>query len=149
MTGSAGRLAAILESVPARLGAIPEAEAGHRPAPGHWSRKEILGHLIDSAANNHQRIVRARLTPRLDFPGYEQESWVASQSYASEPWRDLVELWVTLNRHLLHIIRAVPEAALAHQCVIGGKPPVTLAALIDGYRQHLEHHLDQLFTERT
>jgi hypothetical protein len=56
-----------------------------KPAPDRWSKKEILGHLIDSAANNHQRFVRAQGTPRLEFPGYEQEFWVATQAYASAP----------------------------------------------------------------
>jgi len=141
---AADRLAAILESVPQRLAAIPDAEAELQPAPGRWSKKEILGHLIDSASNNHQRIVRALLAQRIDFPAYEQESWVALQGYVTEAWSDLVNLWLLLNRHLLHVIRTIPETAFSHECAVGGKAPMPLPVLIAGYLEHLDHHLDQV-----
>jgi hypothetical protein len=143
---AANRLARILGSVPPRLCNISESDAALRSAPGRWSKKEILGHLIDSAGNNHQRFVRAQFVPSLEFPGYEQEGWVAAQSYATESWPDLVNLWLLLNRHLVHIAEAMPEASFAHECVIGGKPPVALSTLIEDYLRHLEHHLDQIFT---
>lgn len=144
MKDAIDRLAAILESMPQRLGAIPDAEASLQPAPGRWSKKEILGHLIDSASNNHQRIVRALLAPRVEFPAYAQDSWVAAQSYASEPWPDLISLWSALNRHLLHVIRTMPETAHRHEIAFGGNPPIALSALIGGYLNHLEHHLEQV-----
>ena len=137
---------ALLESVPPRLVEIPDAEASLRREPGRWSKKEILGHLIDSAANNHQRFVRAQLTQHLEFPNYEQESWVAAQSYASEPWPDLVNLWLLLNRHLLHVVKSMPASVLTHECAIGGKPGVPLRALIADYVSHMEHHLNQVFS---
>src|SRR5712691_6144508 len=114
MADIAERLEAILESAPARLSAISDSdsESARRSAPGGWCKKEILGHLIDSAANNHQRFVRAQLAPRVEFPAYQQESWVASQAYATEPWPDLVNLWVLFNRHLLHTVRAMPDTVL-------------------------------------
>jgi len=90
--------------------------------------------------------VRAQFEPRLEFPGYEQEGWVAAQAYATESWPDLVNLWLLLNRHLVHIVEAMPEERLAHECAIGGKAPVTLAALIEDYVAHLEKHLEQIFT---
>ena len=146
MMEAANRLARILGSVPPRLCNISEADAAHRSAPGRWSKKEILGHLIDSAVNNHQRFVRAQFVPRLEFPGYEQEAWVAAQAYATESWPDLVNLWLLLNRHLVHVIEAIPEASFAHECVIGANAPVTLSFLVTDYLRHLEHHLDQIFT---
>jgi hypothetical protein len=69
---------------------------------------------------------------------------VAAQAYATEPWPDLVNLWLLLNRHLVHIIEAMPEASFAHECAIGGKAPVALSALMDDYLAHLEKHLDQI-----
>ena len=107
MTQTADRFARILAATPLRLADISEADASHPPAPGRWSKKEILGHLIDSAANNHQRFVRAQLAPSVVDPSYQQEQWVATQGYAAEPWPDLVNLWLLYNRHLLHIIRGV------------------------------------------
>jgi hypothetical protein len=141
---SARLLASLLQTVPPRLATIPDDEAAQPPAPGRWSKKQILGHLIDSASNNHQRWVRAQVAPRLEFPGYPQESWVAVQSYATESWPDLVELWLVLNRHLLHIIRNVPESCLSRPCVIGTNDEIALSAVIEGYVTHMEHHLAQI-----
>src|ERR1035437_8771110 len=101
MTATIAHLEELLKTVPQRLADIPDDTPTPNPPQNRWSKKEILGHLIDSAANTPQRFVRAQSVPRLEFPGYEQEFWVATQSYAAEPWPDLVNLWLLLNRHLL------------------------------------------------
>jgi hypothetical protein len=141
---AAEKLERILATESGRLAAIADPQDAAQPSAGRWSKKEILGHLIDSAANNHQRFVRAQLESHLDFPGYQQESWVSTQAYSAEPWIELVKLWVQLNRHLLHIIRRIPPDRLANTCAIDGKPPVALSGLIDDYVSHLEHHLQQI-----
>ncbi len=82
-----------------RLSQISEEQSTKPLADGKWSRKEVIGHLIDSAANNHARFVRAQLDNNLVFPGYEQEKWVAIQRYNEEPWRQLVALWQHYNLH--------------------------------------------------
>ena len=135
-----------LERVPPKLNAISEEQAARRPAPGKWSKKEILGHLIDSAGNNHQRIVRAQLVPVLEFPEYEQEGWVRSQSYQTEPWADLVQLWTSLNRHLAHVVEAIPQEALTHTCKIGDHDPFPLSDLEEHYMRHVEHHIEQILS---
>ena len=134
----------LLKTVPKRLVDLADDAVSHKPAPNRCSKKEILGHLIDSAANNHQRFVRAQSTPRLEFPGYEQEFWVATQAYATESWPDLVNLWLLLNRHLLHVVKAMPEAVWRHECAIGGHPAVTLEALVADYLRHVDSHVAQL-----
>ena len=91
------------------LAGISESESKRKSAPDKWSKKEILGHLIDSAANNHQRFVRAQLSAELRIPGYEQQVWVATQRYQNESWENLLQLWKSYNLHLLHIISAIPE----------------------------------------
>jgi hypothetical protein len=123
---------------------VSEAGAASKSGPGRWSKKEILGHLIDSAGNNHQRFVRAQLTPRLETPGYEQMAWVASQSYITESWADLIELWSAYNRHLLHVVKAMPDAVLKNEVVIGTNSPATLEAVVIDYVRHLNHHLGQI-----
>src|ERR1035437_5367639 len=138
------RLEELLKSVPQRLADIPDDAVALKPAPNRWSKKEILGHLIDSAANNHQRFVRAQSGPRLEFPNYEQEFWVATQAYVTAPWPDLVNLWLLLNRHLLRVVKAMPAEVLSDECVIGGRPAVTLEALAAGYLRHAAHHLGPL-----
>ena len=141
----ARRLAELLETVPARLAQFSEEQAARKPDPARWSKKEILGHLIDSAANNHQRFVRAQLAPAIELPGYEQEGWVRSQQYQAEPWPDLIQMWRVYNRHLAHVMEAISPECRTHPCTIGGAPAVTLGFVVDDYVRHLEHHLGQIF----
>jgi hypothetical protein len=144
MKTAADRLCSVLESVPGRLSALGE-EASSQPITAEkWSRKQVLGHLIDSASNNHQRFVRAQIAASLVFPAYAQNEWVATQHYQSEPWRDLVALWASYNRHLLHVIENIPADKQNHVCEIGENDPVTLAFLVEDYVKHMEHHLDQI-----
>src|SRR5215211_6351731 len=84
----------------AALSARSADEAARRPAPGKWSPKAIIGHLVDSAANNHQRFVRAQLQYDLIVAGYAQEAWVALQRYQDAPWMELVALWREYNLHI-------------------------------------------------
>jgi hypothetical protein len=141
------RLRVILETVPPRLRAISEAESARRPAADKWSRKEILGHLVDSASNNHQRFVRAQLVEELRFPPYEQEGWVAAQRYRDEPWQAIVELWQAYNRHLLHVMTAVPESRYGRRCLSGEGEPATLHDHMVDYVRHLDHHLGQILPQ--
>src|SRR5262245_15415081 len=126
------------------LRAVSDDAAGRKPKPDVWSVKEILGHLIDSVANNHQRFVRAQLATELSFPGYEQNAWVSSQDYQGRPWSQLVDLWVHYNHHLAHVIRRTPKAAAHVPIRIGDDPPVPLNVLAEHYVAHLRHHLEQI-----
>ncbi len=83
-----------------------EAEASRDRGAGKWTPKEVLGHLIDSAANNHQRFVRAQLAGAFAGPGYDQVAWVAVHRYRQRPWLELVDLWVALNRQVAASSRA-------------------------------------------
>lgn len=138
------RLGSVIERATGRLARITEVESASPVAPGKWSRKEILGHLIDSAANNHQRFVRAQLESPLNFPGYAQERWVETQNYQEESWGYLVGCWAGYNRHLLHVLAQIPADKLNYTCVIGEDNPVTLEFLAQDYVRHLEHHLTQI-----
>lgn len=134
---------------------MTEDQAERRRAPGAWSPKEIVGHLIDSAANNHQRFVRAQFQQDLVFPGYAQDDWVAAQRYQAAPWHRLVDLWRLYNLHLLHLVSVIPEGELTRRRHphslhrIAGKiveehVPATLEYLIRDYLGHLKHHLGQI-----
>lgn len=111
---------------------------------GGWSRKQLLGHLIDSAANNHQRFVRAQMEDALVSPGYAQESWVETQQYQRVSWNQLVEFWVSYNRHLVHVASCIPAEKLGRLVRVGGDEPAPLELVITGYIAHCEHHLEQL-----
>lgn len=113
-------------------------------AADKWSRKQLLGHLIDSAANNHQRFIRAQLDGPYVFPGYEQESWVERNGYADATWSELVALWRAYNLHLLRVIARIPPDKLAVTCTVGNNPPMTLGFIVEDYVRHLRHHLQQI-----
>ena len=141
---TAERLLAAVEGAAPRLRAITDIAASRRPAPSKWCPKEIIGHLLDSAANNLQRIVRAQLAPELVFPAYEQERWVAVQGYAEASWPELVELWLLQNRRMAALIRRIPEEKRGTPCRIGSGAPVTLDFIAEDYVRHLLHHLAQI-----
>ena len=123
---------------------INETEASVPTKEGGWSRKEILGHLIDSASNNHQRFVRAQLQDELRWPGYDQAGCVRVQRYQDARWSDLLGFWAAYNRFLAHVLAAVPEEKRSTACWIGNYPLMTLEELAADYLTHLEHHLDQI-----
>lgn len=137
------------------LRAIDDGAARARPAPEKWSVKEIVGHLIDSAANNHRRFVLAQIRPGLTFDGYEQDDWVAAQRYQDSPWPALVGLWQAYNHHLMQVASSIPADILnrpqrdhnfyhiASRSVPKGEP-TTLGFFIDDYVFHLEHHVKQI-----
>ena len=139
-----GEFKAILDEAPGRLSRLSDSDAETRPGSGMWSKKEILGHLIDSASNNHQRFVRMQLEPRISLPSYKQELWVGAQRYQQESWKVMILAWEGFNRHLLHVISHVPEDKRANLCSLDGKEPVTLEFLMRDYLRHLAHHLQQI-----
>lgn len=127
---------------------VRNADATFRPAPEKWSKKEILGHLIDSAANNHQRFVRAAAQGSLDFPGYEQGKMVAVQNPNLASWELLVELWSAYNRYLAYVVGQLPASCAEAPCTIAGRPPVTLLWIAGDYVEHMKHHLNQIVGDR-
>lgn len=141
-------LEALVDGSAHRLFDILEADSEVRPAPGKWSKKEIIGHLIDSAANNHQRFVRAQQQSGIGLPGYAQNFWVEQQSYQSEPWKTLVALWRTYNTHLVHVIAQVPKDHENNLCSVGDSRPATLKWLAEDYVRHAQHHLEQIFDSK-
>jgi hypothetical protein len=111
---------------------------------GGWSRKEILGHLIDSALNNHQRFVRASLDGSYEGPPYAQEGWVAMHGYESMNWDTLLEHWRWQNELLAEVVERIPEERSDAPCRVGDGDPVTLRFLVEDYLSHLHQHVGQI-----
>ena len=125
---------------------LPDQTLRFRPSEEAWSIKEITGHLIDSAANNHQRFVRLQLLEKLTFPDYGQDNihWVKIQNYQDRTWEELLGLWRHYNLQLAYIIRSVDPSCLDHVWQLDAENKVTLFDLMTDYLRHLEVHLDQI-----
>jgi hypothetical protein len=133
---------AVNTAIPA-LRAIAEEAASVAPPKGGWTRKQILGHLIDSAANNHQRFVRLQFETDLRLPGYQQDNWVNSQHYGERSWDDLVTLWTAYNFHLAHIVAHIDASTLGNGWH-GPEGYLTLEEIAVDYPVHMRHHLEEI-----
>ncbi|HEY3133531.1 MAG TPA: DinB family protein [Gemmatimonadaceae bacterium] len=134
---------------------ISEEDSRRRSKPGKWCPREIIGHLIDSASNNHQRFVRAQFKDDLVFDGYEQDEWVSLQRYSEAPWDELIDLWRNFNLHIARIMQTASKDErlrkrarhnldkLAWQ-PIPSDEPATLDYFMSDYVAHLKHHLAQI-----
>ncbi len=125
---------------------LPAETIEMRPGPGAWSVKEIFGHLIDSASNNHQRFVRLQITDNLSFPDYSQDNstWVAIQKYQEASWEELLSMWRYFNLHLARIIRVVNSDCVEHLWIVNKNDAVSLGHLMTDYLRHLKEHLQQV-----
>jgi hypothetical protein len=140
----ANELGRVVDEAACDLRQIFEDEASKPILPGGWSRKQVIGHLIDSASNNHQRFVRAALDGGVDFPDYDQVGWVRIGASQNAPWPMLLDVWSAMNRLLSHVLAYLPEKAAGAPCRIGEGEPVPLRTLVDQYLNHMRHHLDQI-----
>lgn len=158
MINYSNQLQQIVSKATPILKALNEHHLSLRPAPGKWSKKEILGHLIDSAYNNHQRFIRAEKQGHLIFSGYDQVDWVIKNNYQERAVVELVETWATTNQHLAILLAQLSAAVYEQQytdhnfhqiCMIrpAEGEPTNLAYLIEDYIFHLEHHLAQLIDD--
>lgn len=108
--------------------------------------KQIVGHMIDSASNNHQRMVRLHYNPNLDFPDYRQDNdrWIAIQKYQDENWENIVQLWKFFNLHIAHIINQTDEHQAGNKWVDCEGTMVSLEQMIVGYYDHLLLHMNEI-----
>ncbi|GAB3786247.1 DinB family protein [Spirosoma horti] len=140
------RLTTYIDQIPTGLRHLPEAQITSQQ-PGKWSRKEILGHLIDSAINNLKRFTDAQFAngSYLVQP-YNQDELVRVNQYQHVPLEHLLVLWQSLNRQILVVIRVIPEDTLNQPIQFSqiNTEPKTLEWLINDYVAHLEHHLKTL-----
>lgn len=138
------RLLLVVQTAEPELRAVSDEESAQPVLRGGWSRRQVVGHLIDSASNNHQRFVRAMLADSLDFPGYDQAGSVRVQAFQEASWPLLVGLWAAYNHMLAHVIVSIPVSKLGTVCCIGSDEPITLGFLAEDYVSHLVHHLKQI-----
>lgn len=133
-----------IESWRTELLNLDSKQASEKPSLDRWSISEVIGHLVDSACNNHQRFVRAQFCEAFEFPRYEQNEWVTSANYQHCDWYPLVQLWYYYNRQLAALIRNIPASQLATPCTITPLETCTLEFLVTDYLDHLRHHLAKI-----
>lgn len=140
----AAGLSALTDAAGKRLAAIGDHEWREPYAPGKWTRIEVLGHLLDSAAHNHQRFARAMHDASLNAPGYDGDAQVRAQHYAQAPAAVLVDAWRAQNRLISYVLAQIPAAKEETPCSVASSPRMTLRDLAFDYVAHLEHHLRQI-----
>jgi len=111
-----------------------------------WTLKEMIGHLVDSASNNHQRFIRLQLQEELSLPGYEAEEWKQVSKVNELDYRFLIDFWKTYNNYLIYIIKKIKQSCLKHVWK-SGTGDKTLEFLVEDYFEHIKWHID-LFEER-
>jgi len=144
VTQLALRFRAELNAVHAGLLALSPELADAPWRDGGWTRKQIVGHLLDSAANNRQRFIRAAIDGRYAGPKYAQDAWVAAHGYAGQTWETLLRWWEAEHEILAAAVDNIPDARLDASCAIGDDAPVSLRFLIEDYLRHQHWHLAQL-----
>ena len=141
MESIANDLNATIDKNLSALKFISEDEFNFKPSPSKWSKKEILGHLIDSAQNNIRRFVVAQYDERPKIV-YNQDKWVAIVNYQHYNLPDLISLWYLLNKHICQVLKSMsPEMAKRESET---EELHTLEWLAQDYIKHLLHHLHQV-----
>jgi len=135
-----------LDEIHRALKALPESLADTPWRAGGWTRKQIIGHMMDSAANNRQRFVRASTEGSYSGPFYAQEAWVAAHGYADQPWTTLLTWWEVEHELLMVIVDRIPAERLQAMCTVGSDAPVTLEFLVRDYIAHQRWHVKQMQT---
>lgn len=137
---------AVIEQEEPILAALPEETITQRFNHQNRSIKQLLGHLVDSASNNHQRMVRLQYNNPLVFPDYTQDNdrWIALQDYQHADWKNLIQLWKSFNLHIIEIIKAVDETKLNNYWHDYEGTKVTLLDMINGYLGHLHLHIKHI-----
>ncbi|WP_337084520.1 DinB family protein [Elizabethkingia anophelis] len=135
-------LRTIIDTELKRFEIISEDEWSYKASPEKWSRKEILGHLCDSAFTNIRRFVVTQYKENENIV-YDQDEWVKAQNYQNIPAAEVINLWKSLNYQIVHIVENIPDEVLQRTCDTSKTTPeiLTLEVLIKGYVDHLHHHL--------
>jgi hypothetical protein len=136
----------MLQQVPPRLATLSDAQVSHQLGADEWSAKQELGHLLDSAIVNHNRLMRVLTEDNPTLASYDGVFWVTAHNYRDRNWQDLIETWVLLNTHLLMVAEGVGDEGWQRSCVIDGKS-ATLEFLITDYVHHALHHLKHIGIE--
>jgi hypothetical protein len=134
-----------IQEVPERFKQFSAETLLQKPAPGKWSKQEILGHLIDSALNNMKRFTDTQYFPQpYTVIRYNQDELVVINRYQQLPLEHLLQLWALLNKQVAQVISNIPADKLNYTVIIPSGDSKTLEWLAIDYVEHMEHHLKQI-----
>ena len=146
MKAIANELRKIVNEYSSKIIAIYDQEFSAKPLPNKWSKKEVLGHLIDSAQNNLRRFVCGQYESAPPKIVYDQDYWVKANNYQQTDGKEVTAMWKLINNQIATILEAMPVSAYPKECDTG-KNSVSLHSLewlADDYVKHLKHHLNQV-----
>jgi len=141
MNPTASELLEIINTYFPRLNLLPEDQVSIKPLPDKWSKKEIIGHLIDSAQNNIRRFIIAQYEDNPVIT-YRQDDWVRINNYQSYSLKDLLQLWYLLNKQICTILNHSSKEVFQRNCQTESLH--TIEWLAKDYIKHLKHHLHQI-----
>jgi hypothetical protein len=129
-----------------RISELPEAEFSIKNNPAKWSKKEVLGHLIDSAENNLRRFICGQYESEPPKIRYDQNYWVNANDYLNSPASDIIANWKLINLKICRVLNSMPRENYSKLCDTGKESPNlhTVEWLAIDYVKHLKHHLNQI-----
>jgi hypothetical protein len=142
-------LSTLISAWEVKLAALPEQTITKRKNSQNRSIRQIVGHMVDSANNNTHRVIHMHYQKSpVGYPDYanlgNNDRWIAIQNYQEEDWKELVQLWASANRHMVHLIRQVDESKLNQIWISALKERITLHEMISDYPRHFKLHLNEI-----
>ena len=125
---------------------MPENDFSAKPSPVKWSKKEVLGHLIDSAQNNLRRFICGQYEAVPSKIVYDHDHWVTLNAYQQAESKEIIALWVLLNKRIASVLEKMPSISYSNLSDTGKNSISThsLEWLASDYVKHLKHHLNQI-----
>lgn len=145
MKDATAELQEIVSTFSLTIRAINTHDFNAKPNPTKWSRKEVLGHLIDSAHNNLRRFVVGQYDQQPHIV-YDQDFWVSANNYQNMPDEEVITLWKLLNERIIAVLNNMSIENYDRTCDTGKISPSihTMQWLATDYVKHLKHHLNQI-----
>ena len=124
-----------------------ESALSARSQPGKWSKKEVIGHLTDSAHNNLRRFICGQYDEPVNPIAYDPDWWVKANDYQNLQTTYIIDLWCFMNRQICRVLSAMPTEAYGRLCNTGGSQAELhdLEWIAADYVRHMKHHLNQIF----
>ncbi|MGE0589512.1 MAG: DinB family protein [Cyclobacteriaceae bacterium] len=149
MEATTKELSAIVEDYAKKISQFSEEEMAAKPNPNKWSKKEVIGHLIDSGQTNLRRFIVGQYESKPPKIVYEQDFWVSASGYQSMKAKDVIELWRLVNLQICQVLNNMNPDNYNKTCDSGKLQPSihTLEWLAEDYVKHLKHHINQIITK--